>query len=59
LENYAIALFDSNDSIKSDPTYVKAYYRRGSAQVYLGHLDLAVNDFKTVCKMDPKNKDAR
>jgi len=36
LENYAIALFDSKDSIKYDPTYVKAYYRRGSAYVALG-----------------------
>jgi serine/threonine-protein phosphatase 5 len=38
---------------------VKAYYRRGSAQVALGHLDLAVKDFKTVCKMEPQNRDAR
>ena len=38
---------------------MKAYYRRGSAQVALGHLDLAVKDFKTVCKMEPQNRDAR
>ena len=48
-ENYAIALFgniksffkkllfiDAKDAIKSDPTYAKGYYRRGSAYVALG-----------------------
>jgi len=38
---------------------VKAYYRRGSAYVALGQLDLAVKDFKTVCKLMPTDKDAR
>lgn len=38
---------------------MKAYYRRGSAQVALGQLDQAVKDFKTVCKMEPQNRDAR
>jgi len=59
LENYAIALFDAKDCIKSDPSNVKGYFRRGSAYVALNQLDLAVQDFKTVCKMEPKNKDAR
>jgi hypothetical protein len=46
-ENYAIALFgmlivmlmniiDGKDSIKNDPTFVKGYYRCGSAYVALG-----------------------
>ena len=47
-ENYAIALFgkttelsltisiDAKDCIKNDPTYVKGYYRCGSAYVALG-----------------------
>lgn len=38
---------------------MKAYYRRGSAYVALGQLDLAVKDFKTVCKMNPLDKEAR
>ena len=68
IENFAIALFgnfivwnilDAKDSIKNDPTFVKAYYRRGSANLALGHLDLAVKDFKQVCKMLPNDKDAR
>lgn len=44
---------DATDAIKHNPKFVKAYYRRGSAQVALGHYDLAVKDFKTVCKMEP------
>jgi len=58
-DNYAIALFDAKDCIKNDPTYVKGYYRRGSAYVALGQLDLAVKDFKQVCKLVPQDKDAR
>jgi serine/threonine-protein phosphatase 5 len=59
LENYAVALFDAKDSINCDDTYVKAYYRRGSAYVALNQLELAIKDFKKVCQMEPSNKDAR
>ena len=52
-------VLDSKDSIKNDETYVKAYYRRGQAHFALGQFDLAVKDFKTVCKLEPQNKDAR
>ena len=58
-ENYALALFDANDAIKCDDTYVKAYYRLGSANLALNKFDLAIQDFKKVCKMQPNNKDAR
>lgn len=70
-ENYAIALFgkrslslisshlDGKDCVKNDPTFVKGYYRCGSAYVALGQLDLAVKEFKQVCKLLPQDKDAR
>jgi len=58
-ENYALALFDAKDAIKHDEMYVKAYYRRGSAYLALNQIDLALRDFKAVCKMQPSNKDAR
>jgi serine/threonine-protein phosphatase 5 len=58
-ENYALALFDAKDAIKCDETYAKAYYRQGSAHLALNQHELAVQDFKKVCKLDPKNKDAR
>ena len=58
-ENYALALFDAKDAIKCDEMYVKAYYRKGSAHLALNQIDAALKDFKTVCKMQPNNKDAR
>jgi len=58
-ENYALALFDAKDAIKCDDTYVKAYYRKGSAELALNQYELAIVDFKTVCKMKPTDKDAR
>jgi serine/threonine-protein phosphatase 5 len=69
-ENYAIALFgkntnsssyvlDGKDCVKNDPTFVKGYYRCGSAYLALGQLDLAVKEFKQVCKLIPQDKDAR
>ena len=58
-ENYALALYDAKDAIKCDPTYVKAYYRKGSAHLALNQLEPAIQDFKNVCKMQPQNKDAR
>lgn len=45
-----------------DPKYVKAYYRRGSANLLIGgkaHMLKALKDFKTVAKAHPKDPDAR
>lgn len=58
-ENYALALYDAKEALKCDEMYVKAYYRRGSAHLALNHIDAALKDFRTVCKMQPNNKDAR
>lgn len=58
-ENYALALFDAKDAIRCDDMNVKAYYRRGSAHLALNQLDNALKDMRTVCKMQPNNKDAR
>lgn len=52
-------ILDAKDSINCDETYPKAYYRRGSAYVALGQLDLATKDFKKVCQLMPTDKDAR
>ncbi len=52
-------VLDAKDSINCDETYVKAYYRRGSAYVALGQLDLAVKDYKHLCKLLPQDKEAR
>jgi serine/threonine-protein phosphatase 5 len=58
-ENYALALFDATDATKCDPTNFKAYYRLGSANLALNKFDLAIQNFKKVCQMQPNNKDAR
>lgn len=58
-ENYALALFDATDAIKQDPTFFKAYYRLGSANLALNKYEQAIQNFKQVCKMQPNNKDAR
>lgn len=41
-----------------DPKYIKAYYRRGSANYALGKLKAAVKDFKAVISLVPKDPDA-
>lgn len=41
-----------------DPTYLKAYYRRGSANYALGKLREALKDFKHVAILKPKDEDA-
>lgn len=42
-----------------DPKYLKAYYRRGSANFALGKLKVALKDFKTVATLLPKDADAQ
>ena len=59
LENYGLALQDADHAIESDPKYAKAYYRRASANFALNHFKLARKDFRTVCKIKPKDKDGR
>ena len=56
MEQYGLAIVDADSSIKMDPEYVKAYYRRGSAQFALGKNKQAKKDFKKVCQMKPKDK---
>jgi serine/threonine-protein phosphatase 5 len=59
LENFAVALFDACESVKHDKTNVKGYYRRAQSYFAMRQLKNAMNDFKTVCKMQPQNRDAR
>lgn len=59
LENYGIAIVDAKAALDIDPTFIKAYYRRGCAYFALNQLKAAIKDFKKVCKIVPKDKDAR
>jgi serine/threonine-protein phosphatase 5 len=58
LESYGLALEDSNNAIKLNAKYVKAYYRRASANVALTKYKEALADLKIVCKIVPHDKDA-
>lgn len=59
MENFTGALFDALECIKLDKTNVKGYYRKGQAYVAMRKLKEAVDAFLIVCKMEPKNSDAR
>lgn len=58
LESYGLAILDANEAVSLDPMYVKAYYRRGSANFALGKLKEARKDFKAVVKLVPSDADA-
>jgi serine/threonine-protein phosphatase 5 len=59
IENYGLALADADHAIESDKAYAKAYYRRASANFALAHMKAARKDFRQVCKLKPKDRDAR
>ncbi|KAG7383825.1 Serine/threonine-protein phosphatase 5 [Phytophthora boehmeriae] len=58
-ESYGLAIDDASAAIELEPSYIKAYYRRGSAQLALGHHKKAVKDFRLVVRMKPQDRDAR
>lgn len=59
LENYGTAEEDATTAIRINPTFVKGYYRRGSAHFGMGKLKDAIKDLKSVCKIIPSDKDAK
>jgi serine/threonine-protein phosphatase 5 len=46
---------DANKAIENDPDYIKAYYRRASANLVLGHYDDAVKDLEFVKSKIPND----
>lgn len=66
LENYGYAIRDADQSISIDPSYLKAYYRRASANMAINKFREALRDMRTVkvillqvVKYAPHDKDAR
>jgi len=59
LENYGQAVVDADKSIELDPTFIKAYYRRGTARMSLGKTKLALQDFRTVTRLRPSDPTAQ
>lgn len=47
---------DCTDALTLDPTYVKAYMRRGSARQKLEKYQLALNDYSKALSLEPGNK---
>mmetsp|Transcript_22282 Transcript_22282/g.73000 ORF Transcript_22282/g.73000 Transcript_22282/m.73000 type:complete len:481 (+) Transcript_22282:104-1546(+) len=58
LENHGLAIADATVALELDRTFVKAYYRRGSALMALGKCKEALKDFKAVRQLKPNDRDA-
>merc|ERR1719308_772719 len=56
---FGAAETDCTLSLSLDPTYIKAYQRRASARTGLDKLNLAIQDYDEVLKLEPKNKAAQ
>jgi lipoprotein NlpI len=45
LKDFSKAIEDSNSALALNPTYLKAFHRRGKAYASVNKLDLAIKDF--------------
>lgn len=60
LENYGLAIADSDEAIKLDPNYAKAYYRKADANIALNKYELALECLKVVIlKLKIQDNDAK
>ena len=58
MENHGLAIADATVAIEIDKTFVKAYYRRGSAYMALAKYMDAFKDFKAAKQLKPNDRDA-
>jgi serine/threonine-protein phosphatase 5 len=59
MENFGSALIDSNKAIEAKEDFPKGHYRRGTANLALGRTNEAFKDFTMLCRLAPKDADAR
>lgn len=59
MENFGSALTDADKAIEANKEFSKGWYRRGSANLALGRPKDALQDFTTLCRLAPQDKDAR
>uniref|UniRef100_A0A7S2SJK7 protein-serine/threonine phosphatase n=1 Tax=Rhizochromulina marina TaxID=1034831 RepID=A0A7S2SJK7_9STRA len=59
IEMYAMAVEDATMAIDLDPTYVKGYYRRGTAHLASAKPELALPDFEAALQLCPSSKEAK
>jgi serine/threonine-protein phosphatase 5 len=58
MENYGLAIDDASTAIKMNPSFVKAYYRKGTAYLMMGKFDEAKDSFVMANKLTgSKDKD--
>ncbi|XP_070180925.1 serine/threonine-protein phosphatase 5-like [Littorina saxatilis] len=57
-ESFGYASTDANKALALDKAYIKAYYRRASANMALGKFKEALRDLKYVVTVRPSDKDA-
>lgn len=58
LEQYGYAINDATEALQVNPSYIKAYYRRGSAYFALSKYKEARKDYAVIVKILPGDKDA-
>ncbi|KAJ1793814.1 Palmitoyl-protein thioesterase 1 [Coemansia sp. RSA 2399] len=58
-EGYGAAKADADSALAIDPAFIKAYYRRASANLAMGKLKEARSDFREVTKRQPNDVGAR
>ncbi|EGR31107.1 protein phosphatase catalytic subunit, putative [Ichthyophthirius multifiliis] len=59
MENYGLAVEDSESAIECDPSFTKAYYRQGSSFLALGKFEQARDAFKKAYKLNSKDQDIK
>lgn len=59
MESYGYAIADADSALQVDPAFIKANYRRASANMALGKFKEALKDFRIVSKRAPSDKDAK
>jgi serine/threonine-protein phosphatase 5 len=57
-ENYGSAIADAGECLELEPANVKAFYRRGSANLALARYKQARGDFRAVLRVKPGDADA-
>ncbi|KAF0989060.1 hypothetical protein HZS_6889, partial [Henneguya salminicola] len=56
VESYGLAVGDATKAIEIDPNMIKAYFRRAIANLSVGHLKLALDDFTYLFKKFPRER---
>jgi len=56
IENFGLAIEDSNKAIEIDKDYLKSYFRRATANLILSHFDEAISDLELLYAKFPQDE---